>query len=103
MVNQRDGTMAAYFIVDVDVKNPQAYETYKHAAPASIAQYGGRYLVQGGTHEVMEGDWHPTRLVVLEFPSVAAAKRWYESEEYQKIKPLRLQHARGDMILVDGV
>ena len=71
--------MAAYFIVDVDVKNPQAYETYKQGAAASIAQYGGRYLVRGGKHEVLEGDWQPTRLVVLEFPTVAAARRWYAS------------------------
>ena len=73
--------MATYVIVDVDVKNSKAYEAYKHSA-ASIAQYGGRDLVRGGTHEVLEGEWHPTRLVVLEFPSAAAAKRWYASPEY---------------------
>ncbi len=95
--------MAAYFIVDVDVKNPQAYEAYKQSAAASIAQYGGRYLVRGGKHEVLEGDWHPTRLVVLEFPSVEAAKRWYRSEEYGKAKPIRLQHAVGHLVLVEGV
>ncbi len=95
--------MAAYFIVDVDVRNPQAYEGYKQAAATSIAQYGGRYLVRGGTHEVLEGDWHPTRLVVLEFPTVEAAKRWYASDEYNKVKPLRLQHAVSDFVLVAGV
>ncbi len=95
--------MAAYFIVDVDVKNPQAYEAYKQAAAASIAQYGGRYLVRGGKHEVLEGKWHPTRLVVLEFPSLDAAKRWYTSPEYTKVKPIRLQHAQGDLVLVEGV
>jgi uncharacterized protein (DUF1330 family) len=56
----------------VDVKNPQAYEAYKQAAAVSIAQYGGRYLVRGGKHEVLEGAWRPTRLVVLEFPTVEA-------------------------------
>jgi uncharacterized protein (DUF1330 family) len=95
--------MAAYFIVDVDVKNAEAYESYKHSAAASIAQYGGRYLVRGGTHEVLEGEWHPTRLVVLEFPSVDAAKRWYTSPEYADVKPIRLEHAVSDMVLVDGV
>jgi uncharacterized protein (DUF1330 family) len=95
--------MAAYFIVDVDVKNPKAYEAYKQAAAASIAQYGGRYLVRGGAHEVLEGDWRPTRLVVLEFPSLDAAKRWYESEEYSRAKPIRLQHAVGRLVLVEGV
>jgi uncharacterized protein (DUF1330 family) len=96
-------TMAAYFIVDVDVKNPQAYEAYKQAAAASIAQYGGRYLVRGGQHEVLEGAWNPTRLVVLEFPSVEAARRWYASAEYNTVKPIRLQHAVGHLVLVEGV
>ena len=95
--------MAAYFIVDVDVKNPQAYEAYKQAAAASIAQYGGRYLVRGGKHEVLEGDWRPTRLVVLEFPSVDAATRWYTSPEYADVKPIRLEHAVSDIVLVDGI
>lgn len=95
--------MAAYFIVDGDVKNPQAYEAYKQAAAASIAQYGGRYLVRGGTHEVLEGDWRPTRLVVLEFPNGEAAKQWYASEGYGEVKPIRLQHAVSDMLLVEGV
>lgn len=95
--------MAAYFIVDVEVKNPQEYEAYKQAAAASIVQHGGRYLVRGGKHEVLEGDWNPTRLVVLEFPTIEAAKRWYTSEEYNKVKPIRLQHAVGHLVLVAGV
>jgi uncharacterized protein (DUF1330 family) len=94
--------MAAHFIVNVDVKNPQAYEAYKQAA-ASIAQYGGRYLVRGRTHEVLEGAWRPTRLVVLEFPSVDAAKRWYISAEHGAVKPICLEHALSDIVLVDGV
>ncbi len=95
--------MAAYFIVDLDVKNPKEYEAYKQGAAASIAQYGGRYLVRGGKHEVLEGDWRPTRIVVLEFPSVDAAKRWYGSEEYKKVKPIRLQNAVGHLVLVEGL
>ncbi len=95
--------MAAYFIVDLNVKNPQAYEGYKQAAAASIAQYGGKYLVRGGKHEVLEGKWRPTRLVLLEFPSLEAAKRWYTSPEYAKVKPIRLQNADGDLVLVEGM
>ncbi|HSB67846.1 MAG TPA: DUF1330 domain-containing protein [Candidatus Methylomirabilis sp.] len=95
--------MAAYIIVDVDVKNAAGFDAYRQAVPATIAQYGGRYLVRGGRHETLEGTWHPTRLVVLEFPSLEAAKGWYESDQYQKIKPLRLQHASGDMVLVEGL
>lgn len=95
--------MAAYVIADVDVKDAAAYEPYKAAAAATIAQYGGRYIVRGGKHETLEGKWRPRRLVVLEFPSFEQAKRWYESEEYRKVKPLRLQHAVGDLVLVEGL
>ncbi len=68
-----------------------------------VAQYGGRFIVRTSEYEVLEGRWRPTRLVVLEFPSLEAARRWYESEEYCKVKPIRLQHAVTNMILVDGV
>ncbi len=95
--------MAAYLIVNVDVKDPAGFETYRQAVPATIAQYGGRYLVRGGQHEALEGNWQPTRLVVLEFPSLEAAKRWYASEEYRKLKPLRLQCAVADLVLVEGI
>ncbi len=95
--------MAAYIIVNVDVQDAAGFEAYRQAVPDTIAQHGGRYLVRGGQHETLEGTWQPTRLVVLEFPSVAAAKQWYGSEEYRRIKPLRLQHARGDMVLVEGI
>ncbi len=93
--------MAAYFIIDM--QDAARFETYQQLVPATVAQYGGRYLVRGGQHEVLEGNWHPTRLVVLEFPSVEAAKRWYESEEYRKIKPLPRLQTRSDMVLVKGI
>jgi len=95
--------MAAYIIVDVDAQDATYFETYQQGVPATIAQYGGRYLVRGGPHETLEGNWHPTRLVILEFPSVEAAKRWYESEEYQKIRPLRRQYTRSDMVVAEGI
>ena len=94
--------MPAYIIVDVEVRDAEAFEPYKQPTAASIAQYGGRYIIRGGKHETLEGKWHPTRLVVLEFPSVEAAKRWYTSEEYGKVKPIRLRHAVTDMVLVEG-
>ncbi len=93
--------MAAYFIIDME--DQERFEMYQQVVPTTVAQYGGRYLVRGGPHEVLEGHWRPTRLVVLEFPSMAAAKRWYESEEYRKIKPLPRLQTRSDMVLVEGV
>jgi uncharacterized protein (DUF1330 family) len=95
--------MAAYIIVDVDVKDAKAFEPYKQPTAASVAQYGGKFIVRSSEYEVLEGSWRPTRLVVIEFPSVEAAKRWYESPEYQKVMPIRLQHAVSKMLLVNGV
>ncbi len=92
--------MTAYFIIDME--DQERFETYQKLVPTTVTQYGGRYLVRGGQLEVLEGQWHPTRLVVLEFPSMAAAKRWYESEEYRKIKPLPRLQTRSDMVLVEG-
>ena len=95
--------MAAYVIADVDVKDPGPYEEYKKGVPASIAGYGGKFLVRGGAHEVLEGKWKPTRLVVLEFPSMDHVRRWYASEEYQKLKAIRQKNAVGDLVLVEGL
>jgi uncharacterized protein (DUF1330 family) len=64
---------------------------------------GGRFVVRGGELAVLEGDWDPTRLVVLEFPDLQAAKRWYESPEYQDAKRLRDGAARLNMVAVEGV
>jgi uncharacterized protein (DUF1330 family) len=95
--------MPAYVIVDVDVTDPERYERYKAATPATIAAAGGRFLVRGGEFTILEGDWQPARLVVLEFESLAAAERWYESEAYQAAKKLRGEGARMRMVAVKGV
>ncbi len=95
--------MPAYIIADVDVKDAKAFEPYKQPTAASVAQYGGRFIVRSSEYEVLEGSWRPTRLVVIEFPSVEAAKRWYDSPEYRKVLPIRLQHAVSKMLLVNGV
>ena len=71
--------MPAYVIAETEVTDPERYEQYKAAVPAAIAAGGGRFLVRGGESVVLEGDWQPSRLVVLEFADLAAAKRWYES------------------------
>src|SRR5689334_11316345 len=76
--------MAAYVIVETDVTDPEQYEQYKAASPAAIAAGGGRFLVRGGELVVLEGDWQPPRLVMLEFEDLEAARRWYESEAYRR-------------------
>lgn len=95
--------MAGYIIVDVRVTDPEAYERYKAAVPATLAAYGGRFLVRGGRSEMLEGDWEPNRVVVLEFESVEQAKAWWGSQEYAAPKRLRQSASVGNMIVVEGV
>jgi uncharacterized protein (DUF1330 family) len=95
--------MAAYVIVETDVSDPEQYEQYKAASPGAIRAGGGRFLARGGELAVLEGDWSPARLVVLEFEDLAAARAWYESETYQDAKKLRDGAARLRMVAVQGV
>ena len=83
--------MPAYFVVELEIANQTAMEPYRAAVPATIAQYGGRFLTRGGATELVEGGPEPKRIVILEFPDAAAVKRWYNSPEYQKILPGRLE------------
>jgi uncharacterized protein (DUF1330 family) len=95
--------MPAFVIVETDITDPERYEQYKAASPAAIAAGGGRFLVRGGELVVLEGDWQPSRLVVVEFEDLAAAKRWYESQVYQEAKMLREGAAHLRMVAVQGV
>jgi len=94
--------MAAYVIADVNVKNPDAYQGYRKQVLATIEKYGGRFLVRGGEHEVLEGSWRPHRLVILEFPDMAAAKRWHRSPEYAPLIKLRQSASDGTLVAVAG-
>ncbi len=76
--------MPAYLIVETDIHDPEQYEQYKAASPAAVAAGGGRFVARGGELAVLEGDWHPKRLVVLEFPDLETAKRFYESESTKR-------------------
>jgi uncharacterized protein (DUF1330 family) len=95
--------MPGYVIANVEVTDPVEYEEYRKMVPASVAAYGGRFVVRGGAFEVLEGDWQPRRLVVLEFPSVEQARAWYDSEEYRAAKALRLRTANSSVVIVAGV
>jgi uncharacterized protein (DUF1330 family) len=95
--------VAAYIIVDVEITEPVGYEDYKRQTPSSVAQYGGRFIVRGGRAENLEGDWSPNRMVVVEFPSVEQAKKWWSSSEYAPAKALRQRCGRTRMIVVEGV
>ncbi len=94
--------MAGYVIANVDVKDAAGYEEYRRLVPATIQKYGGTYLVRGGPHEVLEGEWTPSRVVVLEFSSVEQAKRWYFSDEYRPAKAIRQRTAVSSVVIVEG-
>jgi uncharacterized protein (DUF1330 family) len=95
--------MAAYVIADVTVTDPATMDEYRKLVPATLTPYGGRFVVRGGAHRTVEGDWKPNRLVVLEFPSMEHARRWYDSEEYRVPKAMRLRAGRTNLVLVDGL
>jgi uncharacterized protein (DUF1330 family) len=95
--------MPAYVIIETDVQDPEQYERYKAASPAAVAGGGGRFLARGGELAVLEGDWNPQRIVVLEFPDLETAKRWYESPGYQEAKRLREGAASLRMVAVEGL
>jgi uncharacterized protein (DUF1330 family) len=100
---QQEAEVSTYFIAELEVTNPAGYEPYRAAVPATIAQYGGRYLTRGAAAELVEGGPEPKRVVILEFADAAAVKRWYHSPEYQKILPIRLANSTGRAFIVDGV
>ena len=94
--------MAVYVILDVDVKDAALYEEYKKAGAPTIAAYGGTPRARGGKAEVLEGNWQPKRMILLEFKSEEEAKRWWNSPEYAAAKKLRHQAASTNVVLLAG-
>jgi len=95
--------MPAYLIVETDVHDPEQYEQYKAASPGALAAFGGRFIARGGEMAVLEGDWEPSRLVLVEFPDLESAKRFYDSPEYEAAKKLREGAASLNMVAVQGL
>jgi uncharacterized protein (DUF1330 family) len=94
--------MPAYAVVDIKVTDPQGYDEYKKLAPLAVAAYGGKYLARGGQVQILEGDWVPGRLVILEFESVDRAKEWLSSPEYRPARELRHKTATTNMVVIPG-
>ncbi|HTX30189.1 MAG TPA: DUF1330 domain-containing protein [Solirubrobacteraceae bacterium] len=95
--------MPAYVIVETDISDPEQYKRYQEASPGAVAAGGGRFIARGGELAVLEGDWQPKRLVLLEFDDLEAARRFYESPGYQEVKALRDGAAKLNMVAVEGV
>jgi uncharacterized protein (DUF1330 family) len=88
-------------VADIDVTDAARYDEYRRLSGAAVAKYGGRFLVRGGKAHPLEGDWMPPRFVVIEFPTIDAARRWYDSPEYRKARQARDGAARFRSFLVD--
>jgi uncharacterized protein (DUF1330 family) len=95
--------MPAYIIVEIDIHDPTGYEEYKKLAGATVEKYGGKYIVRGGKAEVLEGEWIPKRIVVLQFESTDRARQWLDCEEYREPRKMRHRTAKTNMILVEGI
>jgi uncharacterized protein (DUF1330 family) len=95
--------VSAYVIALVDIKDPVRYESYRQMVLPTITAYGGRFVARGGRTEVLEGDWSPGRVVILEFPSLERAKSWWSSPEYSEAKAIRQATSEGTLIAIEGV
>ncbi|WP_420645111.1 DUF1330 domain-containing protein [Candidatus Leptofilum sp.] len=96
--------MTAYCFFDVrEVTDPVKLGQYKDGVLATVQQYGGRYLLLGGNCERVEGSWQPITPVLIQFPSLAQAHRWYNSTEYEPLKALRLAATEGDAVFMESV
>ncbi len=96
--------MAAYVIADVKVSNPEQYKQYMALSPGAIAAAGGRFIVRGGPHETLEGQWRPNRLVIIEFPDLPKAKAFYDSQLYREARDARAGATEFfNMVVVEGV
>jgi uncharacterized protein (DUF1330 family) len=96
--------MSAYYLVDVrEIKDAAKMEEYKARVAPVVEKFGGRYLVIGGPFEVVEGSYQPVFPVMIQFPSLEDAHRWYNSEEYRELKQLRLAETVGNAVFMAGV
>jgi len=95
--------VAAYVIAHVDVRDPVRYEDYRKMVVPTLTAYGGRFIARGGAVTILEGDWRPNRLVIVEFPSVERAQAWWNSPEYAPAKALRQATSVGSLVILEGV
>ena len=99
--------MAAYLIVQHTITDPARFEEYRVKVGPLVAKHGGRYLTKGGTHKVLESKRPaPDRVVIIEFPDIAALNAWYRSPEYQPLIALRqsaVDMATETLISLEGV
>ena len=97
-------TTPAYLIVEMKITDPEQYKQYMAEAPPVVKAFGGEYLVRGGKHESLEGDWTPHRVAMLRFPSFEQAKAFYDSPQYAEVRAKRAGAVEYfNSVLVEGV
>ena len=95
--------MSAYVIFDVEIRDAAQYQEFMASVKPELEKVGGKYLARGGTHKIYEGDWQPRRLVLLEFPSVAAFETFYYGPTYQGLKSIRDACSSARLVSVEGL
>jgi uncharacterized protein (DUF1330 family) len=95
--------MPAYVLVELEIVDPIGFGEYRKAVVPLVEKYDGKYLAASNRVEVLEGDWHPKRIVMIEFPSMQKAKEWFGCEEYRESSKIRKRTAKTKMILMEGV
>ncbi|NIZ61837.1 DUF1330 domain-containing protein [Sedimentitalea sp. CY04] len=95
--------MPAYLIYDVEIHDPAPYAKFMERVKPLVEEMGGTYLARGGAHEVLEGDWNPTRIVLFQFPDMDSARALFNSDAYAPLKELRQSCSTGHVVIVEGV
>ncbi len=95
--------MACYLVADMRISDPEPFAGFAEAVPATVEQYGGRYLIRGGKFEVAQGGWTPDRVVVVEFGSMDQAKAWCDSPEFKGPKQTLARSSNSNFVFVEGV
>ena len=95
--------MAAYALIDVEITDHAAFAEFRDRAPAIVEAHGGRFLVRGGATEVVQGDWTPHRVVIVEFDSVERVKSWWNSPDHTELRATLDRSSNTTMTIVEGV
>ena len=95
--------MAGYAIIDTEITDKETFSKFIERIPAVVESYGGKFVVRGGTVEVVQGDWNPSRLVIIEFESAEQALNWENSQEFAELRELRNGASNSNVIVIEGV
>ncbi|MBX3293689.1 MAG: DUF1330 domain-containing protein [Acidobacteria bacterium] len=102
-VQRAQNTPPVYVVAEVEVTDPEAYKAYMPSASQIVAKYGGQYIARGGKTESLEGAEPTGRVVIVQFPNIAALHKFWNSPEYREVAPIRRKASRSRFFVVEGV